>query len=367
LIIDPSNPATVFAATSTGIFKTANGGDSWSAANSGVTGASVSALAIAPSSPATLYVGSYDSGVFRSTNGGASWTAISNGLPGHATALAVDSSNPATVYAGIGGAGVAGGSGDGVYKSTDGGASWNAVNNGIAASPRGVHALAIAPSDPSVLYMATGGGGEGLTAAIYSSTNAGADWTASTGLPANAPTNVLAIDPSNPATVYAGTNGSGIFKSTDGGASWAAVNTGLPANDFVALHAFITALVVDPSNPATLYVSFSLAGGLYKSTDGGANWSPANSGLPAAIVGHVAIDPANPATLYAATGVGVFKTNDGGMSWKSANNGLRNAVNTLAVSSSGNSTTVYAGTSGAGVFQSTDGGASWQPTGTNQD
>ncbi len=116
----------------------------------------------------------------------------------------------------------------------------------------------------------------------------------------------LAVAPTFPPSVYAGTNG-GVFKTTDGGASWSAVNSGLTTTNVVDL-------AIDPTAPETLYAATD--GGVFKTTTGGASWSAAKVGLPDETVFVLAIDPTAPATLYAGTFLsGVFKTIDGGSSW----------------------------------------------------
>src|SRR3989449_2929397 len=87
--------------------------------------------------------------------------------------------------------------------------------------------------------------------------------------------NALAIDPQTPTTLYAGTSGHGVFKSTDGGGNWSAVNTGLTTPCGAI---WVNALAIDPQTPTTLYASSS-GGGVFKSTDGGGNWSAVNTGL----------------------------------------------------------------------------------------
>jgi hypothetical protein len=104
LAIDPVTPATLYAATGSGVFKSTNGGDSWSAVNTGLPGGAVSVLAIDPAMPATLYAGTYTAGVFKSTDGGASWSAINTGLT--SLAIQVLNMNPPTLYAGTDGGGV---------------------------------------------------------------------------------------------------------------------------------------------------------------------------------------------------------------------------------------------------------------------
>ncbi len=136
-----------------------------------------------------------------------------------------------------------------------------------------------------------------------------------------------------PSRLYAATY-HGAFKSTDGGDTWNAANTGLPDNSSV------TALAIDPNTPSTLYVSsYSevTGGAVYKSTDGGDTWNVANTGLPDnTVVTALAIDPTTPRTLYAATyGVfksSVFKSTDAGATWGEADAGLTDpSVFTLAI------------------------------------
>jgi hypothetical protein len=148
----------------------------------------------------------------------------------------------------------------------------------------------------------------------------------------------LAVDPETPTTLYAGTDGGGVFKTTDGGASW---NAGLT-------NRMVLALALDPQTPTTLYAG--TYGGVFKTTDGGASWSAA--GLANRIVLALALDPQTPTTLYAGTdGGGVFKTTDGGASWSAMNGGLTLlTVRALALDPQ-TPTTLYAGTDGGGIFR----------------
>ena len=110
---------------------------------------------------------------------------------------------------------------------------------------------------------------------MFKSTDGGGTWGAvNTGLTASVYVAALAIDPVTPSTLYAGTDGGGVFKSTDGGGTWSAVNTGLPDD------AVVYALAIDPTTPSTLYAGDVRTGGVFKSTDGGGTWSAVNTGLP---------------------------------------------------------------------------------------
>src|ERR1035437_7180676 len=139
-------------------------------------------------------------------------------------------------------------------------------------------------------------------------------WTS--GGPYGGSARALAINPTTPATLYAGTYGSGVFKSTDSGGTWAAANTGLT-------YLYVNALAINPTTPATLYAGTD-GDGVFKSTDFGGTWAAANTGLTYLTVYALAINPTTPATLYAGTDGGVFKSTDPGGPWAAANTGLTN-------------------------------------------
>jgi photosystem II stability/assembly factor-like uncharacterized protein len=271
LAIDPSNPDIIYAGTQGGLFKSINGGASWS--DSGLT--NVDHLVIAPSNPNIIYAGGID-GLFKSTDAGGHWSQISAPdarFVGYS--IAIDPTNPNIVY---------GGNSLCVAMSVDGGGNWT------CGGPGGAYALVIDPKNTSTIYAGTYGNG------VYTYT--GGAWNvSSTGL-TNAYVTSLAINPTNTSIIYAGTDG-GVFKSTDGGASWNAINSGLTNTK-------VTSLAIDPSDPSTIYAGTN--GGVFESTDKGANWSAINSGLTNTHVTSLAIDPSNPDIIYAGTdGGGVFK------------------------------------------------------------
>lgn len=261
-------------------------------------------------------------------------------------ALAIDPTSHQTLYAGS--------LGGGVFKSTDGGGSWNAITTGLTDTL--VHCLAINPTAPPTLYAGTDGG-------VFKSTNGGSNWIA-TGLSLNH-ISALAIDPKVPQTIYAGTEGQGIYKSTDGGSSWIDVGAGLDTT-------VILSLAIDPTAPQTIYAGTERwYGALFKSTDGGSSWTLVTAGMYSSTdVYALAIDPAAPQTIYAGAYCynvypfniksGVYKSMSGGNSWSFA--GLLTVypdqVNALAINPTAPQT-VYAGTKFGGVFMSTDGGGYW--------
>ncbi len=167
--------------------------------------------------------------------------------------------------------------------------------------------------------------------------------------PLGTPIAVLALDPTNPSTLYAGGNG-GLFRSTDMGANWVAITSGLT-------NTAVFALALDPTTPSTLYAG--TRGGVFQSTDMGASWVSINNGLTDTFVLALALDPINPSILYAGTAFGgVFKSSNSGANWVAINNGPTSTAQVLAPDPT-NPSTLYAGTSRGGVFRSTDSGANW--------
>jgi ligand-binding sensor domain-containing protein len=200
-----------------------------------------------------------------------------------------------------------------------------------------INTLVIDSQNPSTIYAGTSGSG------IFKSTDGGAVWSPSSLI--NAYISALSIDPQNPSTLYAGTNGGGVYKSTNGGESWSV--TGLA-------DAYIEVLMIDPQSPAILYAGTNA--GIYKSTNAGTTWS--SSGLASAHIYALAVNPDNASILFAGVGVnGVYKSTNAGATWASV--GVSNSsIYSLAINPQ-NPSTIYAGTSGSEVYKSTDAGNSW--------
>jgi hypothetical protein len=232
----------------------------------------IAALAIDPATPTTLYAGvdAYgggNKGVFKSTDGGTSW--VNTGPDtGCVQALAIDPTMPTTLYAGT--------LLDGVFKSTDGGASWTNTGSLLGA----VKTLMIDPSTSTTLYAETYNVAAGGLIGVFKSVDSGENWNQiSSGT----------LDPPIDPTVSANLNDQ--------------------PHPFIG----IEILVADPTAPNTLYAATwydnvntisSSDGGVYKSTDGGASW--VNLGLTRTLIRALVIDPAIPTTLYAGTDSGVF-------------------------------------------------------------
>jgi hypothetical protein len=189
----------------------------------------------------------------------------------------------------------------GLYKSIDGAAIWSNDNYGLGGTvappvgfpAAGASALAIHPTQTSTVYAAT-------VAGVFKSTNGGRTWFAmNNGLPTSAAV-ALIIDPSTPSTLYAAISAfggsAGVYKSTDGGATWNRRSNGL-------VGAELNSLVVDPVTPNTLYVSIGSCctpvSHIFKTTDGADNWAPVGSSPPLSPAA-LTIDPLNHTTLYVA-------------------------------------------------------------------
>lgn len=231
-----------------------------------------------------------------------------------------------------------------LIKSSDSGSNWASSNVGLGTLR--VNRLIVDPSTPSTVYA--------LSAGLYKSTDSGGTWTL---LPTGSNAiGALAIDPQSPATLYAGTvlnSQLAVIKSTDGGANWLPANNGLSGSS-------IFGLGIDPQNSATIYAGGSFD--VFKSTNGGTSWTRASTGINFGNVHAFIFDPANSSIVYAAAGGGggVFKTVNGGGNWVRSNTGMTNpSVSALVMNPA--TATLYVGTFGGGVFKSTDGATSWSP------
>src|SRR5947209_12664211 len=245
LVIDPQNTSTVYAATGNGVFKTTDKGASWTAANAGLPADLIQAVVIDPQNTGTLYASILSHGVFKSKDGGVSWNPAGSGLPTYSSdvtgyqevpALVIDPRHPDTLYAAIGDDPLS----RGIYKTINGGGNWTAVNSGLPSRSPGynVASLAIDPQDTNLLYAAVDLYSQQQTlnpGVIFRSADGGASWAATAaGLPGFSHYDLgpapLLIDPRNSSTLYAGTASAGVWKSTDRGTSWFAVNSGVPAD-----------------------------------------------------------------------------------------------------------------------------------------
>jgi photosystem II stability/assembly factor-like uncharacterized protein len=309
------------------------------------------------------------------------WRSVGPFVGGRVVAVAGVPQNPNLFYMGT--------VGGGIWKSTDYGVHW--VNISDATLPKGassIGALAVAPSDPNVIYAGSGESdprGTMITGdGVFKSVDAGKTWQYA-GLRDTHTTTAIAIDPADPSTVYVSSLGHvfkdnpdrGVFKTTDGGKTWTKVlyvdaKTG--AND----------VVLDPQHPNVLYATMwqmyrtpwklSSGGpgsGLYKSSDAGAHWTKlsANPGFAQGILGKmgVAVSPVDSNVVYAivqAKHGGVYRSADGGATWTRVNNEMKlrqRAFYYIAIfADPKDPNTVYAPNVDA-CWVSHDGGKTWTP------
>ena len=383
LVLAPSRPQTMYAATGTAVFRSLDGGASWVDVSAGLgTPPSVSAVAVDPTHPMTVYANSqggiYKSldggatwtkkapnfgvseivapvsnrvyvsttnGFFESTNGGGAWTLLTRGLPNpyRAGELVVDPSDPNRLYA------VAVGINShvyGVFKSVDGGSSWKRSDSGIPVD-QGISALAIDPSSPKILYAAT------FNDRVFKSRDSGASWR-SAGPALDDPISFLWVDPKRSNLVYAATV-PGLSRSDDGGASWVDVAQSLPAG------AYVSALVFPPGTPRTVLAGvFTYGGvergGVFASQDSGGSWMLRSKGLSSLDVTSIAVSPD---LLWAVANAVLFKSADRGATWARVRIDPSFPVTFVAVNPL-DPATVYAVVNQGPVWRSRDGGRTWE-------
>ncbi len=261
------------------------------------------------------------------------WRTVGPGAGSFLMSVAIDPADPDVIYVG--------GDIEGIYKSTDGGATWGAANQGMNSGnrPAGVYAvqeLIIDPSSTQTLYAGTWSG-------LFKSTDGAQNWTWIFPTERSEdedpiPVSYVAVDPDNPLNVYAGvgdadanSDGRGaLYRSTDGGTSWSLLDTGMDEE------AVVHSILIDPTSPADnrqLFVSTDT--GLSRSQDNGSSWTPINTGLPHTNARRLALcnsggqitlflslstegDSSNPSSLQG----GIYKSTDNGGSWTSINGDL---------------------------------------------
>jgi photosystem II stability/assembly factor-like uncharacterized protein len=237
--------------------------------------------------PDVIYVATASGGVFKSVNNGVSFAPIFDDVDAMMSigAIAVAPSSPNTVWVGTGEANTRQSSswGDGVYKSTDAGKTWTKMG---LADTRSVGRIVIDPTNADVVYIAAQGHlwGPNAERGVFKTTDGGRTWTKSLFVDENTGANDLVIDPANPRVLYASTYqrqrrnwgfngggpGSGIYKTTDGGATWTKLTNGLPTVDKGRI-----ALALFPADPRIVYATVEAKNnesGIYRTLDGGATW-----------------------------------------------------------------------------------------------
>lgn len=413
--VHPTQPGVVLTGTfGAGVFRSTDGGITWRRSSAGLpVDTLVFDIAYAPSQPSIVYLATYAGGLFKSTDGGVSWRHTGGLRGGTIVTVAVRETDAHEVFAS---------SGSQTWRTLDGGATWSEVRRSDdeslwaaelllpagdtvyaagpdflvshdggttwteGAAPPHVQTLVADPADARTVLIGSGSG-------VHRSTDGGRTFTRVMDVPVLDFVESLTFHHSNPKVVFAGAYYSRVYRSTDGGVTWAPWRAGLPAGEraFVASGArgvlvglahhgvyrrtlsddrwrpsrngvtapHVGAIVVPPTGGSTVYAGTHRQGVL-RSDDSGTSWRSA--GLYGRIVSALAVHPKSASVLYAATDAGVYRSSDGGRSWRRKLHVPGNGITDVEVARSSPST-VYAATFEGGVFRSTDGGATWRKTG----
>lgn len=295
-------------------------------------GGRVTAVAGLPDEPLVYYFGATGGGLWKTTDGGATWKPLADKFlkTSSVGAVAIAESDPNVIFAGMGQAPIRGNTshGDGVYKSTDAGATW--TNVGLQDTQQ-ISRVRIHPKDPDIVYVAAQGHvwGPNADRGVYRTVDGGKTWKKVLFVDDKTGASDLVMDPTNPRILYAsfwqvyrkpwslenGGPGGGLWKSIDGGDTWKQLTTGLPEGVVGKV-----TVAVSASRPSRVWAMVQHAdkGGLYRSEDGGEKWTLVNGSHRITQRGwyysRIFADPRNADTIYV-TNINFLKSIDGGKSF----------------------------------------------------
>lgn len=328
-------------------------------------------MEVHPTNSRIIYAGSAGGGVWKSNDAGTTFNPIFDDYCQSIGAVALDPNNPDnTIYVGTGETWTRNSVsiGDGLYKSVDGGANWNKI--GLEKSER-IANIIVNPKNSNEIYVAVMGAlwGDSEERGVYKSSDGGASWNKILYVNAKTGCADLAMDPSNPDVLYAsmwefrrtgwgfesGGSNSALYKSIDSGATWNKIHNGFPAGKLGRL-----GIAVAPSNPNVLYTVIEAEKdqrkGLYRSDDGGENWKQLNNDFGITVrpfyFSRIVVDPRDENVIVKG-GLSGSISRDGGKTFKDLGN-MHSDIHDIAFSIK-DSDIMYVGTDG-GVYRSWDGG-----------
>ncbi|HOZ50929.1 MAG TPA: T9SS type A sorting domain-containing protein, partial [Chitinophagaceae bacterium] len=338
------------------------------------TGGRINCIAIHPTISTTYLVGCADGGIFKTTDDATTWTPIfDNASSLSVSSIVFDNANPNTIFAGTGDQVLGGYShmGNGIYKSADGGNSWTNIGlNSVGAITK----IILDPNNSNIIYAGTTGNPfiSDNNRGIYKSTDGGLTWNQILFLGQNAGIGDMVINPINTSILYATGRyrvrsdiqsiitgpEARIYKTNNGGLTWDTLTNGLPVGDQCRI-----GLCMSANNPDLLYANYVDTlldfGGLYKTTNGGLNWNLVNTTSSVSMggfgwyFGQIRMDPTNDNILYLLN-VSLYKSTNGGITFNTVGSSLHADKHDLKFIS-GN--TLLLATDG-GLYKSTSGG-SW--------
>ena len=342
-----------------------------------VMGGRISDVAVDPHHPGRWFVAAASGGVWKTTNAGVTWQPVFDNQASYSIgAIAIDPVNSDIVWVGTG-ENVSGrhvGWGDGVYKSVDGGASWQRM--GLEESQH-IGKILIDPRDPNVVLVAAEGPlwSSGGDRGVYRTTDGGNTWRAVLVIDENTGVTDIEFNPANPDVIYAaayqrrrqiwsflgGGPKSGIYKSTDGGQNWRRVERGLPAGDMGKI-----GLAVTPADPNLVYATIQAdqkERGFYRSLDMGESWERRNSYVSGGTGPHyyqeIEASPTDPDLVYQMD-VFIHVTRDGGANFDFLGTGReKHSDNHAMWIDPANGNHLLAGTDG-GLYETFDEGKTWR-------
>ena len=345
-------------------------------------GGRISDVELSPTSFDTIYAGVASGGVFKSADGGTTWFAIFDETMTMSIGdIIVDPTDPNIVYVGTGEVNGGGGSvtygGNGVYKSTDAGQSWNHL--GLEATEY-ISRVIVNPQNPQVIYLGAMGKlwGKNSERGLYRSTNGGGSWENKLFISDSTGCIDVAVNPTDPNILYAamwerirrpdrrsyGGPTCGLYRSFDAGETWTELTNGLPNN---SPNVGRIGISVSDSSPNIVYAIYAdnigYFDGVYRSTNGGDTWTRTNDGALGSLFssygwwfGNIRVDPVNPDNVFV-LGLDVYKTTNAGSSWFYSSGSMHVDQHGLYIHPQNNSF-VVAGNDG-GIYTSSNGGSSW--------